>query len=92
MDNTLKHPVDVIVGARITQRRNEINVSQMLLADAIGVTYQQIQKYEKARNRVSASRLFQIAAFLKVPVTYFFKGARKPKVPVEVVQAEAANG
>lgn len=65
-------PVDVFVGERINARRLEIGMSQQKLADAIGLTFQQVQKYEKGINRVSSSRLVQIANVLKVPPVYFF--------------------
>ena len=54
----LAHPVDRHVGARIRQRRKELGMSQELFAEGVGVTFQQLQKYEKGRNRVSASRLW----------------------------------
>jgi transcriptional regulator with XRE-family HTH domain len=60
------------VGRRIRMRRLELDLSQSSLADALGVTFQQVQKYEKGANRVSAGRLQQIAKFLDVPVTFFF--------------------
>jgi transcriptional regulator with XRE-family HTH domain len=66
--------VDVHVGARIRARRRELHVSQERLAEALGLTFQQVQKYEKASNRVSASKLFEIAAALKTSTAYFFDG------------------
>ena len=68
------NPVDVHVGLRIRLRRKELGVSQEKLAEAIGLTFQQVQKYERAANRVSASKLWATAAFLEVEVTYFFEG------------------
>lgn len=64
--------VDVSVGQRIRMRRQQMRVSQMKLAEAIGVTFQQVQKYEKGSNRVSASKLYDIALALQVPVSFFF--------------------
>ena len=67
------NPVDVHVGTRIRQRRSLIGVSQEKLAESVGITFQQIQKYERGSNRVSASRLFQFSKILDVPVSYFFE-------------------
>lgn len=67
-------PVDVHVGERIRLRRAAMNIQQERLADAIGVTFQQVAKYEGGANRVSASRLWMIATELKVPVGWFFEG------------------
>jgi len=69
------HPIDVHVGLRIKQRRVELNVSQTKLGDSLDVSFQQIQKYERGTNRVSASSLALIAETLDVPISYFFKGA-----------------
>lgn len=66
--------VDKQVGARIRARREAMKVSQEKLGEALGITFQQIQKYEKGTNRVGASRLAQIAKTLDVPVSYFFDG------------------
>jgi transcriptional regulator with XRE-family HTH domain len=67
-------PVDVHVGARLRQRRTLLGMSQEKLAAAFGVSFQQIQKYERGANRVSASRLHQLTRILNVPVGYFFEG------------------
>lgn len=66
-------PVDVHVGRRIRMRRVWMEMAQATLGEAIGVTFQQVQKYEKGTNRVGASRLQQIADVLEVPVSYFFE-------------------
>ena len=66
------NPVDVQVGARIRTRRLLIGMNQETLAGALGLTFQQVQKYEGGANRVSASRLSQIAEVLGVPISYFF--------------------
>jgi transcriptional regulator with XRE-family HTH domain len=66
------HPVDVHVGARIRQRRLLLGMNQEGLGDALGLTFQQVQKYEGGANRVSASRLSEIANILGVPISYFF--------------------
>ncbi len=68
-------PVDRHVGHRVRVRRLLVGVSQEKLGDALGVTFQQIQKYEKGTNRISASRLRQIADMLSVPVSFFYEGA-----------------
>jgi transcriptional regulator with XRE-family HTH domain len=68
------HPVDRHVGLRIRMRRKEIGVSQERLAEALGITFQQVQKYERGANRVSASKLWEIAASLRTPVGYFYEG------------------
>ena len=68
-----KH-VDKHVGARIRLRRQVLKLSQTALADELGVTFQQIQKYERGANRVGASRLWDISQFLEVPISYFFEG------------------
>ena len=67
-----RHPIDVEVGKRIRLRRLLLGFSQAALGNRLGVTFQQIQKYEAGANRVSASRLAELAAILAVPVTYFF--------------------
>lgn len=75
MAKKVVRPVDGHVGARVRQRRLEVRMSQEKLADAIGLTFQQVQKYEKGTNRIGSSRLMQIANALGVPPTYFFEGA-----------------
>ena len=70
----MKHPVDVHVGKRIRQRRWMVGITQQQLAEAVGIKFQQIQKYETGMNRVSASRLWDIAESLDVPVSFFFEG------------------
>jgi len=66
------HPVDVHVGARVRQRRTLLGMSQGKLGIAVGLTFQQIQKYERGFNRIGSSRLFEFAKALDVPVSYFF--------------------
>src|SRR5215469_8862995 len=77
-DTHLPNPVDLHVGARIRMRRRMQSVSQEKLAEALGLTFQQVQKYERGANRVSASKLYEIAATLKAPVAYFFEGLADP--------------
>jgi transcriptional regulator with XRE-family HTH domain len=69
----LPNPIDVHVGQRVRVRRTLLGMSQEALADAIGLTFQQVQKYEKGSNRVSSSRLLDIANVLDVSVSYFFE-------------------
>lgn len=71
--------LDVRIGDRIRARRLEIGMSQEQLAALLGITFQQVQKYEKGVNRVAASRLHAIAAALEVSITHFFDGAARPK-------------
>lgn len=66
--------IDVHVGSRIRMRRQLINMSQERLGELLGITFQQVQKYEKGTNRISASRLFYTAKTLGVPVQFFFEG------------------
>ena len=70
----MKHPVDVHVGKRIRHRRWMVGMTQQQLGEEVGIKFQQIQKYETGMNRVSASRLWDIAAALDVPVNFFFEG------------------
>lgn len=65
--------IDEYVGARLKQRRTLMGLSQEKLADAVGITFQQIQKYENGANRVSAGRLFEFSTILGVPINYFFE-------------------
>lgn len=68
--------VDQHVALRLRAKREELGLSQTELAKAVGITFQQVQKYEYATNRISAGRLWQIAKLFKVPVGYFFEGLR----------------
>ncbi|SPJ23834.1 helix-turn-helix domain-containing protein [Palleronia abyssalis] len=70
----MKHPVDIHVGSRIRQRRWMTGVTQQQLAEKVGIKFQQIQKYETGMNRVSASRLWDIAEALDVTISFFFEG------------------
>ena len=73
------NPTDKHVGARVRMRRMMLGMSQEKLGDALGLTFQQVQKYEKGANRIGASRLQQISNTLQVPVSFFFEGA--PNAP-----------
>jgi transcriptional regulator with XRE-family HTH domain len=70
--------VDKHVGSRVRLRRMMLSMSQEKLGDALGLTFQQVQKYEKGANRIGASRLQQISHILQVPVAFFFEGAPSP--------------
>ena len=72
-------PIDKHVGKRMLLRRREIAFIQTKVANALGVTFQQIQKYEKGTNRIAASRLYKLAEILGVPITFFFDGLQRPK-------------
>ncbi len=75
MVTKIPNPIDKHVGSRVRMRRMLAGISQEKLGDALGLTFQQVQKYEKGANRISASRLQQIAKMLDVPVAFFFDGA-----------------
>jgi transcriptional regulator with XRE-family HTH domain len=68
------HLVDIHVGARIRMRRKSMGLSQTQLADSVGITFQQLQKYERGSNRVSASKLYGMAVTLQTSVAWFFEG------------------
>ncbi|MEM6415724.1 MAG: helix-turn-helix transcriptional regulator [Pseudomonadota bacterium] len=67
------HPIDVHVGGRVRLRRTMLGMSQDRLGEALGLTFQQVQKYEKGVNRIGASRLFEISKILDVPIQYLFE-------------------
>lgn len=69
------NPIDIHVGSRVRLRRNMLGMSQEKLGESLGITFQQIQKYEKGTNRVGASRLQAISTILSVPVSFFFEDA-----------------
>jgi transcriptional regulator with XRE-family HTH domain len=75
VEKTDIHPVDRFVGHRLRLARTSRKLSQTQLGEASGITFQQVQKYEKGTNRVSASRLFEFATLLGVEISYFFEGA-----------------
>ena len=97
----MKHPVDVHVGKRVRHRRWMVGMTQQQLAEHVGIKFQQVQKYETGMNRVSASRLWDIADALDVPVGYFFDGlneneaegqaaARASGLPVDIMSDKEA--
>ena len=72
-----RHPVDIHVGNRVRVRRMMLKISQSELAETLGLTYQQVQKYEKGANRISASMLYAISNALTVEPAFFFEGLRR---------------
>lgn len=68
------NPVDIEIGRRLRESRSRLGISQERLAAQLGVSYQQVQKYERGANRIGSGRLHDIARFLQVPVTFFFEG------------------
>ena len=68
------NPIDIHVGKKVRQRRTLLGMSQEKLGEALGLTFQQVQKYERGTNRVGSSRLFHLSRILDVPVSYFFEG------------------
>jgi transcriptional regulator with XRE-family HTH domain len=79
MQQKSANPIDRHVGNRVRMRRKMLDMSQTKLGDALGITFQQVQKYENGTNRISASRLQQMCHILQVPVSFFFEGA--PNLP-----------
>jgi transcriptional regulator with XRE-family HTH domain len=75
MHQKVPNPTDKHVGSRVRMRRMMLGMSQEKLGDALGLTFQQVQKYEKGTNRIGASRLQHISQILQVPVTFLFDGA-----------------
>jgi len=92
MTEDAPNPIDVHVGRRVRLRRRELGVSQAWLADRLGLTFQQIQKYERGGNRISASKLYAIAKLLEVPITHFFEGLDDPAAPKGRQYAQAFTG
>lgn len=91
----MKHPVDIHVGKRVRHRRWMVGMTQQQLAEKVGIKFQQIQKYETGMNRVSASRLWDIAHALDVPISFFFEGLRDdiPQVSkMEINEGESVPG
>ena len=83
MTSKAPNPVDKYVGSRVRMRRIMLGMSQEKLGEALGLTFQQIQKYEKGTNRVGASRIQQISEVLKVPVSFLFEGGPKGSINAE---------
>jgi transcriptional regulator with XRE-family HTH domain len=78
------HPIDIHVGMRLRQRRTLVGMSQEKLGAALGLTFQQVQKYERGANRISASKLHEVATALSVPISYFFEGLGSTALAVNI--------
>jgi len=86
------NPVDRHVGLRIRMRRKELGISQERLAESIGLTFQQVQKYERAANRVSASKLWEMARTLNTSIAYFFEGlSETPESPESILPRQTVQ-
>jgi transcriptional regulator with XRE-family HTH domain len=78
------NPIDVFVGGRVKERRKSLKLTQQDLAKALGLTFQQVQKYERGANRISASKLYKIGETLDISISYFFEGIdANESTPVE---------
>jgi transcriptional regulator with XRE-family HTH domain len=88
---TRVNPIDKHVGGRLRMRRLMLDMSQTAIGDALGLTFQQVQKYEKGANRISASRLQQLCQILQVPVAFFFEGAPRALGLPEPPEADAES-
>ena len=91
MTKKMPNPTDKHVGSRVRMRRIMLGMSQEKLGDALGLTFQQVQKYEKGTNRIGASRLQQIAHFLQVPVSFFFEGGPDLAGPAGTMEAPSPS-
>ena len=92
MENKKKpNPIDIHVGSRVRLRRTMLGMSQEKLGESLGITFQQIQKYEKGTNRVGASRLQNISSILNVPVSFFFEDAPGDQTNSQAGFAEASS-
>jgi transcriptional regulator with XRE-family HTH domain len=84
------NPIDKHVGSRVRMRRLMLEMSQIQLADGLGLSFQQVQKYEKGANRIGASRLQQISQILQVPVPFFFEGVPgRSGATVEITESDS---
>ncbi len=84
-DENKPDPIDIYVGVRLRQRRTLVGMSQNQLGQAIGLTFQQVQKYERGTNRVGASRLYNISRLLNVSVNYFFEGLHEASLAARAI-------
>ncbi len=87
----MRHPVDVHVGKRVRHRRWMVGMTQQQLGDIVGIKFQQIQKYETGMNRISASRLWDIAQALDVSISFFFEGFETETAPAEAAAPQEAQ-
>ena len=85
----MANAIDLHVGKRLRRRRRLLGLTQQQLAESIGIRFQQIQKYECGANRVTASRLYELAVALNVPVNYFFEGLQQQNAPANAPGAPA---
>jgi transcriptional regulator with XRE-family HTH domain len=88
----MKHPVDVHVGKRVRHRRWMVGMTQQQLGDIVGIKFQQIQKYETGMNRISASRLWDIAQALGVSISFFFEGFDEEERAAEAAVTDVQRG
>jgi len=86
------HPVDVHVGSRVRLRRTMLGMSQEKLGEAVGLTFQQIQKYERGANRIGCSRIFQFSRILDVPVAFFFQDMPADALSEKLKRSVSENG
>lgn len=86
------NPIDVHVGSRVRLRRTLLGMSQEKLGEAIGLTFQQVQKYERGANRIGASRLFDLSRVLDVPVSFFFDDMPQDVTGVQPISSEVPAG
>ena len=82
------NPIDVHVGLQVRLRRKELKISQEKLAETLGLTFQQVQKYERGANRISASKLYEIARTLRVSIAWFFEGLGDPEAGRDQAMAQ----
>jgi transcriptional regulator with XRE-family HTH domain len=88
---SIPNPIDKYVGSRVRMRRLMLGMSQQKLGEALDLTFQQVQKYEKGTNRIGASRLQHISQILQVPVSFFFEGMPAEGRPIEIGGAPSAT-
>lgn len=91
ISSSAPHPVDVHVGGRVRLQRTLLGLSQEKLGEAVGLTFQQIQKYERGANRIGASRLHEFSQILDVPVAFFFDGAAVGLAPSRLQGDQGKN-
>ncbi|MEM1150327.1 MAG: helix-turn-helix transcriptional regulator [Pseudomonadota bacterium] len=91
-ESKLPSDIDRIVGQRVRWRRRELKLTQEKLGDLLDLTFQQVQKYEKGVNRISAGRLYEMASVLDVPVTYFYDGAEDDIHNAKAAVHESGHG
>jgi len=90
MSNLTKQEIDIHMGKMLRRRRTELGLSQEALAKSVGITFQQVQKYEKGANAMSASRVFEFALFMDTPVTYFSEALQQEQDDDKVIDLPSA--